>query len=132
MKTERMLRESTPVYNGDPEIWSAFEFEMMFVEKCIGEKENPLSIDELNEDLNLRYERLLSNSESTNHEDFCGEKELYTVQSKGRCRNCCKLHQKSAKCKSKMVRENKNEFICNYGKQLGYLKSDCIKSSRMS
>jgi hypothetical protein len=36
---------------------------MLLLEKQIGSKENPLSIDELKEDLSLRYERLLMKTE---------------------------------------------------------------------
>jgi hypothetical protein len=41
-----------------------------FMEKRIGNKENPLTIDELKEDLNLRFERLSSKSESTSNDDY--------------------------------------------------------------
>jgi hypothetical protein len=49
---------------------------MTLMEKRIGNKENPLSIDELKEDLNLRYERLSSKSESTRNDDYGKEKAL--------------------------------------------------------
>jgi hypothetical protein len=51
-----------------------------------------LSIDELKEDLNLRYERRSSKSESTEH---------------GGCPNCGKLGHKPAHSKSKVVMEDK-------------------------
>jgi hypothetical protein len=89
---------------------------MTLMEKRIGNKENQLSIDELKEDLNLRYERLLSKSESTRNDDYCQEKALFVTQFKGKCRNCGKLGQKSAQCKSKAVQEYK-EIICNYCKK---------------
>jgi hypothetical protein len=69
---------------------------MTLMEKHIGDKLNPLSIDELKEDLTQRYERLSLNSESTRNEDFGEEKALFTTQFKGKCRNCCKLGHKSA------------------------------------
>jgi Zinc knuckle len=89
---------------------------MTLMEKCIGNKENPLTIDELKEDLNLRYERLSSKSESTRNDDYGEEKALFVTQFKGKCQNCGKLGHKSAQCKSKAVQEDK-EIICNYCKK---------------
>jgi gag-polypeptide of LTR copia-type len=48
-------------------------------------KENPLSIDELKEDLTLRYGRLSFKSESTRNDDYCKEKALFVSQFKGKC-----------------------------------------------
>jgi hypothetical protein len=41
---------------------------MLLLEKRIGNKENPLTIEELKEDLSLRFERLSSKSESNEKE----------------------------------------------------------------
>ena len=88
-----------------------YELQMTLMEKRIGNKENPLTIDELKEDLNLRFERLSSKSESTRNDDYGEEKALFVTQFKGKCRNCGKLGHKSAQCKSKAVQEDK-EIIC--------------------
>ena len=57
---------------------------------------NPKLINELKEDLNLRYERLPSKSYSIKREDFGEERALFTTQYKGKCQNCGKLgHQSS-------------------------------------
>ena len=58
---------------------------MTLMEKRIGNKENPLSIDELKEDLNLRYERLSSKSESTRNDDYGEEKALFVTQFSSVC-----------------------------------------------
>ena len=97
---------------------SDYELQMTLMEKRIGNKENPLTIDELKEDLNLRYERLSSKSESTRNDDYGEEKALFVTQFKGKCRNCGKLGHKSAQCKSKAVQEDK-EIMCNYCKKSG-------------
>jgi hypothetical protein len=52
---------------------------MKLMEKCIGNKENPLTIDELKEDLNLRYEILSSKSEYTRNDDYGEEKALFVT-----------------------------------------------------
>jgi hypothetical protein len=41
-----------------------YELRMLLLEKRIGSKENPLTIDELKEELILRYERLLMKTET--------------------------------------------------------------------
>ena len=50
------------------------------MEKRIRDKMNPLFIDEIKEDLKLRYERTTSKSESTKHEDFDKERALFAKQ----------------------------------------------------
>jgi hypothetical protein len=61
---------------------------MTLMEKRIGDKENLLSVDELKEDLILRYERLASKSESTRNDDYGKEKALFVTHFKGKCQNC--------------------------------------------
>jgi hypothetical protein len=80
-----------------------YELQMTLMEKRIGNKKNPFTIDELKEDFNLRYERLSSNSESTRNVDYGEEKALLVTQFKGKCQNCGKLVHKSSQCKSKMA-----------------------------
>jgi hypothetical protein len=58
---------------------------MTLMKKQIGDKMNPLSINELNENLSLRYERLSSKSESTKRDDFGEERALFTMHYKGKC-----------------------------------------------
>jgi gag-polypeptide of LTR copia-type len=67
-----------------------YKLQMTLMEKRFGNKENPLTIDELQEDLNLRYERLSSKSESTRNDDYGEEKALFVTQFKCKCRNCGK------------------------------------------
>jgi Zinc knuckle len=106
-----------------------YELQMMLMEKHIRNKENPLFIDELKEDLNLRYEKLSSKSEFTKNNEYGKEKVLLVTQCKRKCRNCEKLGHKSAQCKSKIVQEHK-EIICNDCKKSGHLKSNCFKLLR--
>jgi gag-polypeptide of LTR copia-type len=62
-----------------------YKLQMTLMEKRIGNKMDPLSIDELKKDLNLRYERLSSKSESTRNDDYGEEKALFVTQFKGKC-----------------------------------------------
>ena len=71
---------------------------MVLLEKRIGDKSNPLEVNELREELNLRYERLCNqNNESKSNEEHA----LFTSQFKGKCRSCGKMGHKAFQCKSK-------------------------------
>jgi Zinc knuckle len=90
------------------------------LEKQVGNKENPLSIEDLKEELNLRFERL-----STGQHDNLGEESaLFTLQFKGKCRNCGILGHKAAQCKSKQVKDEKSDVMCNYCKKTGHMKAN--------
>jgi gag-polypeptide of LTR copia-type len=85
---------------------SDYELQMLLLEKQIGNKENPLSIEELKEELKLQFERL-----STSQNDNLGEESaLFTSQFKAKYRNCGKLGHKAAQCKSKHVKDE-NEML---------------------
>ena len=72
-----------------------YELQMVLLEKRIGNKDNPLDVDELREELNLRFERLSTQNESNNESKANEEQALFTTQFKGKCRNCGVLGHKS-------------------------------------
>jgi hypothetical protein len=53
---------------------------MLLSEKRIGNKMNPLTIEECKEELNLRFERLSSKKESIKNDESGKEKSLFTTQ----------------------------------------------------
>jgi hypothetical protein len=55
---------------------------------ALGILEKPLSIEELQEDLDLRFEKLSSHPESNYNVDLTEDKALFKLQFKGKCRNC--------------------------------------------
>jgi hypothetical protein len=61
-----------------------YEVQMLLLEKRIESKANTLSIDELNEELSLRYERLSMKTETAKINDLCEEKALVVTQFKGK------------------------------------------------
>jgi hypothetical protein len=104
-----------------------YKLQMLLLEKWIGSKENPLNIDESKEDLSLRYERLLMKTETAKINDLGEEKALVVTQFKGKRRNWGKIGHKPAQCKSKHMREERNEVVYNYCKKPGHVKSNCFK-----
>jgi hypothetical protein len=67
----------------------------------IGNKDNPLTIDELKEELSIRYERLLIKTETAKINGLGEEKALAVTKFNGKCRNRSKIGHKAAQCKSK-------------------------------
>jgi hypothetical protein len=45
--------------------------------------------------------------------DLGEEKALLVIQFKGKCRNRGKIGHKAAQCKSKQMREERNEVVCH-------------------
>jgi hypothetical protein len=104
-----------------------YKLQMLLLEKRIGSKENQLTIDELKEELILRYERLLMKTETAKINNLGEENALVVFQFKGKCRNCGRIGHEAAQCKSKHMREERNEVFCNYCKNPGHVNSNCFK-----
>jgi hypothetical protein len=109
-----------------------YKLQVLLLEKRIESKENPLTIDELKEELRPRYAILLMRSETAKINNLGEEKALVVTQLKGACRNCVKIGHKAAQCKSKQMREQRNEFICNYCKKSEHMKFNCFEVMKIS
>jgi hypothetical protein len=109
-----------------------YNLQMLLLEKRIGSKENSLTIDESKEDLSLRYERLLLKTETAKINDLDEEKALVVTQFKGKRRNWGKIGHKAAQCKSKQLREERNEVVYNSCKKPEHVKSNCFKLMKKS
>ena len=77
-----------------------YELQVALLEKRIGSATDPLTVDELREELNLKFERLNLKSDCKDDED-AEEQALFTSQFKGKCHNCGKFGHKSANCHAK-------------------------------
>jgi hypothetical protein len=103
-----------------------YKLQMLLLEMQIGSKDNPLSIEDLKEELNLQFKRL-----STKQNDNFGEvNALFTSQFKGKRRNCSKLGHKTAQCKSKQCKDGKLDDMCNYCTKTSHVKVNCFKLTR--
>jgi hypothetical protein len=113
---------------------SDYENQVNKVEDRVGNKTNPLDIEELRDELCLRFERLNTKEDSDESED---EKALFGAQFKGRCRVCGKWGHKGTECRSnKETKGNGNKQTSNYKKfegechychKKGHMKKDCFK-----
>ena len=115
---------------------SDYELQMVLLEKRIGNKENPLEVDELREELNLRFERLSTQNESNNESKANEEQALFTAQFKGKCRNCGVLGHKSIHCKARRNHNDRQNDgnpqppYCVYCRKSGHVKANCFILNR--
>jgi hypothetical protein len=72
-----------------------YELQKLLMENRIGNKESPLSINEIQVELSLRCERLSLVSEATNDIDLTEKNSLFNTQCKGKCQNCEKMDHKA-------------------------------------
>ena len=108
-----------------------YELQVALLEKRIGNTSNPLTVDELREELNLKFERMNAKKDDGT-DDGDAEQALVSGQFKGKCHNCGKIGHKSVNChlrKDKPTVESKS-VICHYCKKPGHKKSDCFKLKR--
>ena len=66
---------------------SDYDLQIVMKEKCILDKLNPLSIDELRDDLNLQFERLTMKASEEIENEILDDLSLLGGQFKGKYRN---------------------------------------------
>ena len=95
-----------------------YEMQILKMEDKVGIAGNALTIEDLRDELNLRFERLNTRDDSDNDEDE-EEKALFGGgQFKGRCNNCGKYGHKSADCRS--GGKGPKKTFGNFGNNGGY------------
>ena len=117
-----------------------YDLQLAMMEKRLNDKTNPLTVDEIRDDLNLRFERL--NEKTNNNEDEDNQDvAFFGGQFKGKCRNCGVIGHKARDCKSKSYQNggqnggNQNNFqgnsnqstYCSYCRRTGHHKGNCLK-----
>lgn len=123
-----------------------YEVSVDLMGRRIGASKNPLTVEELREELNLRYERIGSNKNDDDDEEHA----LYAGNKyKGKCNHCGKQGHKSDSCWEKdpskrpanrngrsSGRNNSNKGTtrfagkCNYCQIPGHKEIDCRKKQR--
>jgi hypothetical protein len=118
-----------------------YDLQLAMMEKRVTDKSNPLIIDKIRDDLNLRFERLNEKQNEESENDNNQELAFFGGQFKGKCRNCGAIGHKAKDCKSKMGQNggqssgNHNSFqkysnngaYCTYCRLPGHIKSNCYK-----
>jgi hypothetical protein len=80
-----------------------YDLQLAMMEKRVMEKSNPLIINKIRDDLNLRFERLNEKQNEESENDNNQEVTCFGGQFKGKCRNCGAIGHKAKDCKLKMT-----------------------------
>jgi hypothetical protein len=65
-----------------------YDLQLSLLEKRIGDKDKPLTVEEIRADLSLCFERLNMKSKKNEENEELEEYALFSGQFKGKCRNC--------------------------------------------
>jgi hypothetical protein len=118
-----------------------YDLQLAMMEKRVTDKSNPLTIDKIRDNLNLRFERLNEKQNEESENDNNQEVVFLCGQFKGKCRNRGAIGHKGKDCKLKtnqnggQNRGNHNNFqkttsngaYCTYCHRPGHIKSNCFK-----
>ncbi len=80
-----------------------YDLQLAMMEKRLNDKVNPLTVDEIRDDLNLRFERLNKKNNDNENEDN-QDVAFFSGQFKGKCRNFGVIGHKARDCKNKFVK----------------------------
>jgi hypothetical protein len=78
-----------------------YKLQLAMMEMRLNDKMNPLTVDEIRDDLNLRFERLNVKSNENNENGNNQDVAFFGGQFKGKCRNCGVIGHKARDCKNK-------------------------------
>jgi hypothetical protein len=123
-----------------------YDLQLAMMEKRVTGKSNPLTIDKIRDDLNIRFERLNEKQNEESENDNNQEVVFLCGQFKGKCRNCGAIGHKGKDCKLKTSQNgsqnsgNHNNFqkyanngaYCTYCRHPGHIKSNCYKLKNKS
>jgi hypothetical protein len=114
---------------------SDYDLQLALMEKRIGDREKPLTVGEIRADLSLCFESLSMKSTKNRDVEELEEHALFSVQFKGKCRNCGQLSHKLLKCKNRSNSRhnggNKGNttggIFCTYCRKSSHVKQNCFK-----
>jgi hypothetical protein len=89
---------------------SDYDLQLALMERRINDKVSPLTVDEIRDDLNLKFERLNIKSYDESGNEELQDVAFFGGQFKGKCRNCCMIGHKSRDCKNKF-RQNSGQKV---------------------
>jgi hypothetical protein len=122
-----------------------YENTVKYLEKLINDKNDPLTIEQMRKDLNLKHERLYGTDDNREFKsDDDGEHALYAGAGrwKGKCNKCGKQGLKAVDCRSNRARANKAKTSkdggarkrphgkFHYCQKTGHRASNCFKKKR--
>jgi hypothetical protein len=114
-----------------------YEVVANLLEKRLGASADPVTIEEIRHDLNLKYQKMYGVKKLTTHNK--NETALCAGGFRGRCNECGKISHKLHDCHKRQQgqgkgnscnnQRNKNKFngICKYCKKKGHMEKDFYK-----
>jgi hypothetical protein len=123
-----------------------YDLQLAMMEKRVTDKSNPLTIDEIRDNLNLRFERLNEKQNEESEHDSNQEVAFFGGQLKGKCRYCGAIGHKAKDCKLKTNQNggqnsvNHNNFqkyasngaYSTFCCRPGHIKGNCYKLKNKS
>ena len=115
---------------------SDYELQLALMERRVGDKEKPLTVEEIRAELSLRFERLNMGSTNNDDKDVMEDQALFSGQFKGKCRNYGQIGHKSYQCKNRGKNNGGNNgnsntsIYCTYCRKTGHLKKIALNSRR--
>ena len=103
------------------------------MERQVGDKEKPLTVEEIRAELSLRFERLNMGSTNNDDKDVMEDQALFSGQFKGKCRNCGQIGHKTYQCKNRGNHNGGNNgnsnttIYCTYCRKTGHVKKNSFK-----
>jgi hypothetical protein len=79
---------------------SDYDLQLALMERRVGDDDKALTVEEVREKLNLRFERLNMKTSRNEEGEVLEEQALFNGQFKGKCRNCGQIGHKSFQCKN--------------------------------
>jgi hypothetical protein len=71
-----------------------YDLQFALLKRRIGDKENPLTVEEIRAELSLRFDRLSSKLSYNDNGEEVKEMALFGGQFEGKCRNCGNIEHK--------------------------------------
>jgi hypothetical protein len=110
-----------------------YDLQLALMERRVGDADEPLTVEEVIGELNLRFERLNMKTSRNDEGEVLEEQALFSSQFKEKCRNCGQVGHKSFQCKNRSNHNGGNNGngtgtnFCSYCRKTGHDKKSCFK-----
>ena len=109
---------------------NCYKISVSKLEDRIDDQNNPITIDQLQNELNLQFEQMKGkNNDNNKKDDEEEETALFAGEFKSKCHKCGKIGHKARDCREKT--NNRKKVCCFYCKKEGHKIENCWKKKTM-